>query len=470
MRRLTKEQTQALLADRQAGTTRNELALKYGLTLAGVKSILLRHKASLPLEQRQLNAYQAKLAKNPEAMKEMRKALTADTVARRSQSIRARYQTDEGLRALKGQQSRNWWSEYGPDSKYVWGDVSHVATQLGMSLSQELSGPVDTENVSVRCRCGLVWTPRVYDFLYGKIRSCGCVKSEPQAEIAKWVQELGYEVVSNDRTTINPFELDIVVPAKKLAIEYCGLAWHGEQRKELRRYHLNKLERAEAAGYRLVTIFADEWLDKPLAVRGYLLSILGQTQTKLGARHMDFSPVEWKAASGFLDAYHIQGAGAPLAHCYGLFFDGELLAVATFKPISATRRGRADDRMWELVRYCVKPHLQIVGGFDRVFRNFQKLHNPKVVTSYSDRRWSQGDLYRRAGFRLASTLPPSYWYFKKNTDRPRWHKSKFRKSSIGALPSETEWDVMQRLGYDRIWDCGLQKWILELDAGGIGPV
>lgn len=458
-KKLTQEQQLSLINDRNSGLTRKQLAEKYGMSVAGVKSVLARHSVVLPMEQRQSNAYRAKLLKNPDAMQQMRKSLTADVVERRSKAIATRYAQDINLRDLKGQQSRQWWKEHGPDSKYTWSDVSRAIEPLGLSLVYALGDiKLDSAKALVRCHCGLVWQANCFDLLYGKIGSCGCVKSKPQAEIAAWLQESGLEISVNNRQIIGPYELDIVVESHKVAIEYCGLAWHGEMRKESRSYHLDKLERANSAGYRLITVFADEWILHPEAVKGYLSSVLSINTTRVGAREASIESVPWLEAESFLDRWHIQGAGAPLRTVYGLRSNGELIAVASFKNTNETRRGGAREGVWELVRYCVMGGVYVSGGFERLLAQFKRDHSPTTIFTYSDRRWSRGRLYEKAGFGLTSTIPPSYWYFKKNTDFPRFHKSKFRKSAIGALPTETEWEVMQRNGYDRIWDCGLQKW------------
>lgn len=45
-----------------------------------------------------------------------------------------------------------------------------------------------------------------------------------------------------------------------------------------------------------------------------------------------------------------------------------------------------------------------------------------------------------------------------NIAQTRENKQKFR--DWYADPGKTEWEIMQDLGYDKIWDCGHQKYIL----------
>ena len=65
------------------------------------------------------------------------------------------------------------------------------------------------------------------------------------------------------RNIIHPYELDIYIPSKKIAIEYNGLIWHSEKFKgKVFNYHLNKTENCEKIGIRLIHIFEDEWNEK----------------------------------------------------------------------------------------------------------------------------------------------------------------------------------------------------------------
>lgn len=97
------------------------------------------------------------------------------------------------------------------------------------------------------------------------------ISSMAEKELYEWcVDVLDCDVLSNDRTLINPLELDIVVPSLKVAIEYCGLYWHSELNGKMRDYHLNKLELCEQAGYQLITIFEDEWINTKDIVKSKL--------------------------------------------------------------------------------------------------------------------------------------------------------------------------------------------------------
>lgn len=38
----------------------------------------------------------------------------------------------------------------------------------------------------------------------------------------------------------------------------------------------------------------------------------------------------------------------------------------------------------------------------------------------------------------------------------------FKQKFPEADMSKTEWEIMQDMGYDRIWDCGVTKWVKKV--------
>lgn len=376
---------------------------------------------------------------------------------------------EHGLQLTDEQLSSN----YSRDSKFTWGDIRRACVSSGVTFEHpDLADeePIEVGVYGFRCRCGQLFSPRLYDFLAGKTRSCGCLRSFPQTEVRAFVDSLGAFAAGDDRSAIAPYELDVYVPSKSIAVEYCGLFWHGERFKKLaaRTNHLNKLEMCESKGIRLVTIFADEWLNNRTKVESYLKAIFGAPAIDVGARKCAITHkklTDSPAIKAFLEDHHIQGSSGHVA--YTLEQNGVILAALTVRKSSPERRGTPLEGFWELSRYCVRGGYRVSGGFQRLLSAFVKDYAPNTVVTFADRRWSQGGLYKRAGFTLDGIVPPSYWYTKFRNDCFRFHKSEFRKEKIEQklgpiLDGETEWEAMQRFGYDRVWDCGLQRWKLDL--------
>lgn len=276
--------------------------------------------------------------------------------------------------------------------------------------------------------------------------------SNQENQVYNFVKSLvGARVRQSDKSIINPYELDIVVSDLKLAIEYCGLYWHSEAHKADKNYHVTKMNLCRDKGYRLVTIFEDEWTHTPEIVKSRLKNILKQ-DTRIFARKCQIRQIPMSMAKEFTEKNHIQGhAIAKLA--YGCYRDQQLVAVMTFgKP----RYDKTAD--YELIRYCSIG--TVVGGAGKLFSAFCRDHDPKVVISYCDMRWGTGDLYAQLKFQPASNkLSPSYAY----TDFiKRYHRSSFTKKSLVKSRNDeckTEQEIMREKNMYRIWDCGQSKWI-----------
>lgn len=348
---------------------------------------------------------------------------------------------------------------YQKDSKYTWGDVFEVARKLKLQVLKygDSRMPANDEFLDIKCHCGKRFSSDKHDFIYSKVKSCGCVRSGPQNEIYDWVLSKGFNAVNEERSLVDKVSFDIHIPEKKLIIEYCGLHWHGERvgGAKARGYQKARYELCKQLGLRLVTIFADEWLMKPEVVKSYLSSILGLPKKTMGARVFEVKEVEYRDVIPFLIQNHLQGASGHKA--LTLSKDGVIYAALTLK--------QRENNSWEVSRYCIASDVAIPGGFQRLTKAFIDIYKPSSLYTFADLRWSNGDLYRNSGWDLVKVTQPSYWYFKAGRDLPRYHKSGFRLDKLKekyGVEGGTEWELAQSLKFDRIWDIGLQKWMLTL--------
>ena len=313
----------------------------------------------------------------------------------------------------------------------------------------------------IKCHCGKIWNPRLNDLLTGQTKSCGCVASLPQIEINNFIKNSGVKTIFNDRTTIYPLELDILIPDKNLAIEYCGLYWHGEKEgKKTSGYHKNKFLLCKSAGIRLITIFEDEWLSRRDIVEAYLTAILNKKSVKIGARKCVVQKVTEVDAMNFYNANHLQGRPKSGCKHFGLYNNQELIGMASYTNTNANSHRYNDS--FELTRYCTKLGVTVQGGLSKIQKVFIKEFHPSKIISFSDNRWSLGNIYNKLGFKNTKEIKPDYKYFKNGTKGPLLHKNAFRKSNLNPNLNKTEWEIMKDAGYDRIWDCGKIRWELKL--------
>lgn len=285
----------------------------------------------------------------------------------------------------------------------------------------------------------------------GKCSDVTTTGSAAESEIADFIERnyIG-SVLRNDRTIIAPFELDIVIPDKKIAIEYCGLYWHNEERVG-KRYHYDKMVRCIKAGYHLITIFEDEWIHKPNVVKNRLLYKLGIITNSVYARKTTVHEIKSNVARDFINKYHIQGyVNASIR--YGLYLDSELVAVMTFSKSNASK---GSSEGYELSRFCTVDNTIVVGGASKLFKHFITLESPEVVFTYSDLRWNTGAVYSSIGFTFDSFTGINYWYVDGNH---RKHRYGFKKQPFEDRML-TERELRKAQGLHRIYDCGNHKFI-----------
>lgn len=283
------------------------------------------------------------------------------------------------------------------------------------------------------------------------------VVSLPEEELFDFMVPFVKEISRNDRTIIPPFELDIVIPEKKLAIEFNGIYWHSVQSGKDRSYHLGKTIKAEEVGYSLVHIFEDEWINKKEIVKSIILSKLGIYSKKIYARKCIIKDVSFDEAKKFFEENHLQGY-APSSVRIGLYHEGVLVSCLAF---SKSRYNKKYD--WEISRFANVLNTTVMGGFSKLFKHFLNTYNGSIIT-YSDRRLFSGNLYRFNGFKEMPPSPPSYFYFKNSSER--FSRVKFQKHKLKNLLEEfdenlTEKENMENNGYKWIYDCGNWCFVYE---------
>ena len=297
-------------------------------------------------------------------------------------------------------------------------------------------------------------------------------RSVYEFEIETFLRELvdSDNILLNTRSILSSGkELDFVIPSKKLAIEFNGIYWHSELQGKNRKYHAQKTEEAESIGYTLLQIFEDEWIANKEIIKNKIRRLLGkQSTTKIYARKCIIKEVKYKQTRDFLNTHHLQGADS-CKHRYGLYYNDELISVMTFSKPNASRGPGYSKNIndeYELSRFCTHTDYVCVGGASKLLNYFIHTIFPKKIYSYADRRYSSihTNVYQSLGFTFASKTAPSYWYFtyKDITRKHRFNFTKKRTIELGGDPNKTEWENMVNLGYDRIWDCGHLKYILEI--------
>ena len=260
-------------------------------------------------------------------------------------------------------------------------------------------------------------------------------------------------ILSNDRTILKGKEIDFII--ENNMYEYNGLYWHSDEFID-KSYHLVKTELAEENGYKLFHIWSHEWLNniKREIWESIIKNSLGLSY-KIYARKCEIIELENDVYKHFLNFNHLQGY-ISAKYRYGLVYQNELVAVMSF---SKPRFNNHYD--YELIRYCNKLGVSVVGGASKLFSHFRNLYNGSVI-SYADRRISNGNLYKQLGFDFLHNTQPNYFYTKDfiNTfSRYQCQKHKLQSFLSEYDDNKSEYGNMKQNGYYRIYDCGNSVWI-----------
>ena len=272
-------------------------------------------------------------------------------------------------------------------------------------------------------------------------------------ELCKYCDSHNISVDAHNRSLLSGKEVDILIKQLGIGIEYNGSFWHSSSARG-KMYHLQKTKECASNKVRLIHIFDYEYNYKPgkNIVMKYLIDCISVDKRIIHARDCSITFVGTDEAEKFLNENHIQGSvNAPIR--IGLTYCGELVGIMTFgKP-------RFDAKYeYELLRLAWKYNTAVVGGAQRLFKAFIKKYCPSTVVSYCDLSKFTGGVYSTLGFECIGISDPGYcWYNESKAvklySRYQSQKSKLVAAGLGKQ-DETEDEIMTRLGYNKVYNCG----------------
>lgn len=273
--------------------------------------------------------------------------------------------------------------------------------------------------------------------------------------IQQYLIDNNIEYIANDRQTIQ-YELDILIPHHKLAIECDGMWYHSERYGYGNNKHLQKTLQCRDKNINLIHFFECDYQRLDL-IFSTLSCRLGLNK-KIGASKCKIKLIDHETTACFLNENHFQ-KHIPSKVNIGLFYNDELVQIMTFGKPRFSKQHE-----WELYRLCSLQNLTIMGGATKLLSHFIKTYAPNTIVSYSDKRLFQGNIYSVLGFVYSHTSAPNYWYFlntKPNIlmSRVQFQKHKLKDKLLIFDPNKSEWQNMIDNNYNRIWDCGNDVWI-----------
>lgn len=259
-------------------------------------------------------------------------------------------------------------------------------------------------------------------------------------------------ILKNKRNIIKGKELDFYLPDHKVAIEFNGLYWHSDKNIS-NDYHAIKTKLCHDQGIRLLMIDEEQWIYRQDVVQSKILNMLGKSPRGVGGRKLQIERIDAKSANAFFEAHHLQGRTGTIIESYGAMSGGQLVAAMAFN------RQRGTGAV-ELVRFC-SDGATYAGLFSKMFKWAREQEQFDEVISFSDLRYSEGDVYRKNGFEFVNEIAPDYRYI---VGTRTYHKSSFTKKRIAEkykidMSAITEREAMAMLKIGRIYDCGKLKFV-----------
>lgn len=288
-----------------------------------------------------------------------------------------------------------------------------------------------------------------------------CAVSEKEKDLRRYLESI-YKgtIIYNSKIIIQGKELDIYIPEKKLAIEFNGNYWHSDIFKDSN-YHQEKTLACMRKDIRLVHIFEYEWDDtlQKQKIKSLIHDVICGTQ-RVYARSTTVKEIDNIEALDFEDKYSLlnkENASISL----GCYYDNELIGIMTFK-ISRFK----SDKQFELIRFCFKPGLTVIGAESKMLRYFLRNYNVRSIISYCDLSKFTGKSHLKIGFKTDRnnlTRPEYVWVKSDGTEiatKYEVNKSKLITLGLGT-DEQTEDEIMRNSGYFKVYNSGNLKFILE---------
>ena len=151
--------------------------------------------------------------------------------------------------------------------------------------------------------------------------------------------------------------------------------------------------------------------------------------------------IDAPTTDAFLLENHLWGA-TKARYRYGLFRHNELVAVATFSARWKMRRHGEVRASHELIRYCSRQGLTVVGGISKLIAAFRRDASPDECVTVIDRDWGDGSGWASLGFRPLRRLPPVTFFV--GPDGRRCHPGSGPNPHRRRLPESLSMAVEQR--------------------------
>jgi hypothetical protein len=281
--------------------------------------------------------------------------------------------------------------------------------------------------------------------------------SKGEEELLHFIKENYTGIIEQgNKKLLSGLEIDILLPELNIAIEFNGSYYHSDIFRD-KNYHLKKTKECEKLGIYLIHIWDVDWRLHKEKIQSIILNKLRNTPNKIYARKCEIKEIDRKTSTKFLYENHLQNSCIS-NYNIGLFYKKELISVITFGKLRKNLKQKHIENEFELLRFCNKLNTNVVGGASKLFKYFITNYQPNKIITYANKDWSIGNLYEMLGFNKLKDTTPGYFYVKSMI---KYNRFNFRKDILvknGEDPNLTEYEIMTKNGYYRVWNTGNLKY------------
>lgn len=175
--------------------------------------------------------------------------------------------------------------------------------------------------------------------------------------------------------------------------------------------YIQFLNREQNTTISLIHLHQDVWNSKTDICQSRLRMRLGRLSSRMFARKTQAKRIDAPTAMAFLQQHHLWSA-TKARYYYGLYFQEELVAVATFSsrrrlqtPVNGTTT-MSNRSAFELLRFCTRRGETVVGAISKLLKAFIRDQQPDDIVTVVDRDWGPGEGWHSVGFQTLHVMAP----------------------------------------------------------------
>ena len=254
-------------------------------------------------------------------------------------------------------------------------------------------------------------------------------KSKGETELKNFISTI-CEINENDRSL--GFEIDILVPSRKIAFEFNGTYWHSDIYKN-KNFHLEKTNKCKENGITLYHVWQDDWENRNHIVKSNIRKIFKIYNDEILVQNTECKNITIEQANDFFDHNDIDGK-MNKGKTFGLFYKNILVCAACV--CMDESRGEL-----QMSRFTLATDIHMEGSMDKILEHVSDIHEDKIFM-YCDKSWNVEPFFEK--FKYLCDMPPRGYYVINGNKKY---------INDGEMPSSKN--------MHKIHDCGTSKWVFQ---------